>query len=123
MVKVAISTQHGLDGEPANVISGLNAILCNEAGGQYTTAVYLYLDAVNKLGRYSAASHPASLLWRRSRQTIETLGEAGLLLGVRSDEAYAESEFSFDKGDRILVYTDGLTEAENAAGQSLGEAA
>jgi sigma-B regulation protein RsbU (phosphoserine phosphatase) len=78
---------------------------------------------MNGLGRYSAAAHPASLLWRRSRQTIETLGEAGLLLGVRLDEAYAECEFSFDKGDRILVYTDGLTEAENAAGQSFGEAA
>jgi serine phosphatase RsbU (regulator of sigma subunit) len=123
MVKVAISTQRGLDGEPAKVIAGLNTILCNEAGGQYATAVYLYLDAMNGLGRYSAAAHPASLLWRRSRQKIETLGEAGLLLGVRSDEAYAECEFSFDKGDRILVYTDGLTEAENAAGQSFGETA
>ncbi len=123
MVKVAISTQRGLDGEPAKVIAGLNTILCNEAGGQYATAVYLYLDAANKLGKYSAAAHPASLLWRRSRQTLETLGEAGLLLGVRSYEAYAESEFSFDKGDRILVYTDGLTEAENTAGQSFGEVA
>lgn len=121
MVKVAISTQHGLDGEPAKVIAGLNTILCNEAGGQYATAVYLCLDAINGLGRYSAAAHPAPFLWRRSRQTIETLGEAGLLLGVRSDEAYAESEFSFDKGDRILVYTDGLTEAENGAGESFGE--
>jgi sigma-B regulation protein RsbU (phosphoserine phosphatase) len=123
MVKVAISTQRGLDGEPAKVITGLNTILCNEAGGQYATAVYLYLDAMNGIGRYSAAAHPASLLWRRSGQTIETLGEAGLLLGVRSDEAYAESEFSFDKGDRILIYTDGLTEAENAVGESFGDAA
>jgi sigma-B regulation protein RsbU (phosphoserine phosphatase) len=89
----------------------------------YATAVYLYLDAMNGLGRYSAAAHPALLLWRRSRQTIETLGEAGLLLGVRSDEPYVESEFSFDKGDRILVYTDGLTEAENAAERSFGESA
>jgi sigma-B regulation protein RsbU (phosphoserine phosphatase) len=121
MVKVAISTQRGLDGEPAKVIAGLNAILCNEAGGQYATAVYLYLDAVNKLGRYSAAAHPAPLLWRRNRQTLETLGGAGLLLGVRSDEAYGGNEFSFERGDRILVYTDGLTEAENAAGQSFGE--
>ena len=123
MVKVAISTQRGLDGEPAKVIAGLNAILCNEAGGQYATALYLYLDAMNGLGKYSAAAHPPSFLWRRSRQTLETLGEAGLLLGVRSDEAYAESEFSFDKRDRILVYTDGLTEAENAKGQSFGEVA
>jgi serine phosphatase RsbU (regulator of sigma subunit) len=123
MVKVAISTQRGLDGEPAKVIAGLNTILCNEAGGQYATAVYLYLDAMNGVGRYSAAAHPASLLWRRSRQTMEALGDVGLLLGVRSDEVYTERDFSFDKGDRILVYTDGLTEAENATGQSFGESA
>jgi sigma-B regulation protein RsbU (phosphoserine phosphatase) len=123
MVKVAVSMQHGLDGEPARVIAGLNTTLCNEARGQYVTAVYLYLDAVNRLGRCSAAAHPALLIWRRRRQTLETLGEAGLLLGVRSDEAYAEIEFSIEKGDRILIYTDGLTEAENAAGESFGEAA
>jgi sigma-B regulation protein RsbU (phosphoserine phosphatase) len=42
---------------------------------------------------------------------------------VRSDEAYADTEFSFEMGDRILVYTDGLSEAENAAGDSFGETA
>jgi sigma-B regulation protein RsbU (phosphoserine phosphatase) len=51
------------------------------------------------------------------------LGETGLLLGVRSKEAYADSEFSFEVGDRLLLYTDGLLEAENAAGESFGNAA
>jgi sigma-B regulation protein RsbU (phosphoserine phosphatase) len=54
---------------------------------------------------------------------LEVLAEPGLLLGVRPNEAYAESEFSFETGDRLLLYTDGLTEAENAAGESFGDAA
>jgi sigma-B regulation protein RsbU (phosphoserine phosphatase) len=122
MVKVAVLSQPGRDGEPASVMAGLNTILCDEVREQYVTAVYLYLDAVNRIGRYSAAAHPPPLLWRRGRQVLEKLEEPGLLLGVRSNEPYVESDFSFEMGDRLLLYTDGLVEAENAAGQSFGEA-
>jgi serine phosphatase RsbU (regulator of sigma subunit) len=123
MVKVAVSSQRGHSGEPARVIGELNTILCHEVREQYVTAVYLYLDAVNGTGRYSAAGHPPPLLWRRGRQALEKLEETGLLLGVRPNEPYSESEFSFEIGDRLLLYTDGLLEAENAGGQSFGEAA
>ena len=123
MIKVAASTQRGHDDEPASVIAGLNAVLCTETREQRATAVYLCLDAVNRVGRYSAAAHPPPLLWRRGKQVLEVLAEPGLLLGVRPNEAYAESEFSFETGDRILLYTDGLTDAENAAGESFGDAA
>jgi sigma-B regulation protein RsbU (phosphoserine phosphatase) len=85
--------------------------------------VYLCLDAVNRIGRYSTAAHPPPLLWRRGKQVLEVLGATGLLLGVRPNEAYADSKFSFDVGDRLLLYTDGLLEAENAAGESFGDAA
>ena len=123
MVKVAVSRTCGHDYEPAMVIAGLNAILCAEARQQYATAVYLCLDTVNGIGRYSAAAHPPPLLWRRGKQSLEVLGETGLLLGVRSKEAYTDSEFSFEAGDRLLLYTDGLLEAENAAGESFGDSA
>jgi sigma-B regulation protein RsbU (phosphoserine phosphatase) len=63
------------------------------------------------------------LLWHRRTQSLEKVGESGLLLGVRPDEAYDESEFHFEAGDRLLLYTDGLIEAENASGESFGEAA
>jgi phosphoserine phosphatase RsbU/P len=120
---MAISRRCGHDSEPAMVIAGLNAILCDEAREQYATAVYLRLDTVSGVGRYSAAAHPPPLLWRRGKQSLEVLGEAGLLLGVRPKEAYADSEFSFEVGDRLLLYTDGLLEPENGAGESFGDAA
>jgi sigma-B regulation protein RsbU (phosphoserine phosphatase) len=123
MVKIAVNMQAGPDGEPAKVIAALNATLCREARGQYATAVYVCLDDSNRLGRYSAAGHPPPLLWRRSTQALHELNEAGLLLGVRSDEAYTERSFALLPGDRLLLYTDGLAEAENAAGHSYGEIA
>jgi sigma-B regulation protein RsbU (phosphoserine phosphatase) len=121
MVKIAVSTQTGRHGEPAKVITGLNSILCHEAQGQYATAVYVYLDEANRVARYSAAAHPPPLLWRRSTQTLHEFNETGLLLGVRPDEKYLEKEFMLLGGDRLLLYTDGLLEAENAAGQSFGD--
>ena len=123
MVKVAVSTQCRNDGGPANIIAGLNTILCREAREQYVTAAYLYLDTANGVGRHAAGAHPSPLLWHRSTQSLEKLGESGLLLGVRQNEIYDESEFHFEAGDRLLLYTDGLVEAENASGESFGEVA
>ena len=121
MVKIAVTTQTGTDDEPAKLISALNAILCRDARGQYATAVYLYVDEVNRIGRYSVAGHPPPLLWRSSTQTLHKLNETGLLLGVRFNETYSETEFAFAPRDRLLLYTDGLLEAENSAGQSYGD--
>jgi sigma-B regulation protein RsbU (phosphoserine phosphatase) len=121
MVKIAVSMQIGRDGEPAKVIAGLNSILRHDAYEQYATAVYVYLDGANRVGRYSAAAHPPPLLWRRTTGTLHQLNETGLLLGVRSHEAYTETEFTLMAGDRLLLYTDGLLEAENAAGHSFGD--
>jgi sigma-B regulation protein RsbU (phosphoserine phosphatase) len=123
MVKVAVSTQYRNDGGPASIISGLNTVLYEQAREQYVTATYIHLDTSSGIGRHAASAHPSPLLLRRRSQTLENLGEPGLLLGVRENEAYTESEFHFEAGDRILLYTDGLVEAENASGKSFGEAA
>jgi sigma-B regulation protein RsbU (phosphoserine phosphatase) len=62
------------------------------------------------------------LLWRRAARTLLELNESGLLLGVRPSEEYAQTEFTLEEGDRLLVYTDGLVEAVNAQGEAFGEA-
>jgi phosphoserine phosphatase RsbU/P len=123
MVKVAVSTQCTNEVAPASIISGLNTLLCKEAREQYVTAAYLYLDTASGIGRHAASAHPSPLLWRHRAQTLEKLGESGLLLGVRTNEAYDESEFQFEAGDRLLLYTDGLTEAENSSGEPFGDVA
>ena len=123
MVKVAVSTECGKDRGPADVIAGLNTVLCREARQQYVTAEYVYLDPANGVGLHAAGAHPLPLLWHRGTQSLERVGESGLLLGVRPDETYGESEFQFEAGDRLLLYTDGLVEAENASGESFGDTA
>jgi sigma-B regulation protein RsbU (phosphoserine phosphatase) len=122
MVKVAVAAQTGIEAEPGKVIAGLNSTLCRQAQDQYVTAVYVVLDQARRMGCYSAAGHPPLLLWRRADRTLLELNESGLLLGVRPSEEYAQTEFSLETGDRLLVYTDGLVEAVNARGEPFGEA-
>jgi phosphoserine phosphatase RsbU/P len=107
---------------PGKVIAGLNSTLCRQAQDQYATAVYVVLDQARRMGCYSAAGHPPLLLWHRVARTLLELNESGLLLGVRPSEEYAQTEFTLEAGDRLLVYTDGLVEAVNARGQAFGEA-
>jgi sigma-B regulation protein RsbU (phosphoserine phosphatase) len=122
MVKVAVSAHMDVGAEPGKVIAGLNSTLCRQAQGQYATAVYVFLDQATRVGCYSAAGHPPLLLWRRANRTLLELKESGLLLGVRPSEEYAQTEFTLEAGDRLLVYTDGLVEAVNARGEAFGEA-
>lgn len=123
MVKVAVLTQSRRTASPAQIMEGLNAILCEEAPGQYVTAEYLHLDLAQMKASFSAAAHPPPLFWSHSRQQLTTLDGSGLLLGVRKDESYSNSSFSIEPGDRLLLYTDGLTEAENSNGDTFGDAA
>jgi len=121
MVKVAVSAQITVATEPGKVIAGLNSTLCREVQGQYATAVYVVLDQARRMGYYSAAGHPPLLLWRRNKQALLKLGDSGLLLGVRPREDYTQTEFTLEAGDRLLIYTDGLVEAENGRGETFGE--
>jgi phosphoserine phosphatase RsbU/P len=122
MVKVAVSAQIDIGAEPGKVIAGLNSTLCRQAQGQYATAAYVFLDQAMRIGCYSTAGHPPLLLWRRATRTLLELNESGLLLGVRLSEEYAQTEFTLEAGDRLLIYTDGLVEAVNARGEEFGEA-
>jgi sigma-B regulation protein RsbU (phosphoserine phosphatase) len=122
MVKVAVSAHTDVGAEPGKVIAGLNSTLCSHAQGQYASAVYVALDQARRVGCYSAAGHPPLLLWHRANRTLLELNENGLLLGVRPSEEYAQTEFTLEAGDRLLVYTDGLVEAVNARGEAFGEA-
>ena len=121
MIKVAVLASAEKCERPFEVIAELNKTMCKEAPGQLMTAVYVSMDKSRRLGVYSAAGHPPPVLWRHAMQKLETLDAPGLLLGVRSEEPFSEREFDFAVGDRLLLYSDGLTEAENSLGTSFGD--
>ena len=121
MVKVAVSSQASSAADPAKVIAGLNRVMCRQAQGQFLTAGYLFVDSDVRTALYSAAGHPPLLLWRRANRTIHEFKENGLLLGVRANEEYSNMNLELQSGDRLLLYSDGIVEASNAAEEQFGE--
>jgi sigma-B regulation protein RsbU (phosphoserine phosphatase) len=103
------------------ILGDLNSTLCKDAPGPYASAAYVTLERRGGIGRYTSAGHPPPLLRRRKAKRIDRLDQSELLLGVEADHIYQEAVFRFDKGDRLLLYSDGLTEPENQAGVSFGD--
>ena len=121
MIKVAMHSVAPSAEAPADVMSNLNSILSQQLRGQFVTAAYLFIDLESHHARYSAAGHPPLLFWNSRTSRLENIESNGLLFGVLPETAYPVREFDLSPGDRFLLYTDGLVEAENTSGESFGE--
>ncbi len=121
MIKVAMQSVAVHADDPAQVLGGLNRILSSEAHGQFASAAYVWIDAENRNALYSAAGHPPLLCWRNTRGEMQHIESNGLLFGVEPDSEYPVCNVPVEPSDRFLLYTDGVTETENAAGEAFGD--
>jgi sigma-B regulation protein RsbU (phosphoserine phosphatase) len=121
MIKVAMQSVVGFAADPAQVLTGLNRILSTELRGQLISAAYLWLDTESLGARYSAAGHPSLLWWRDGRGELQHIESNGLLFGIARDPEYPVCSLAVESRDRLLIYTDGLIEPENARGESFGD--
>ncbi|RXM13143.1 serine/threonine-protein phosphatase, partial [Citrobacter sp. AAK_AS5] len=83
----------------------------------FVTAFYALLDLETGLLRYAAAGHPPALHFRRRLGKVEELDAAGPPLGLQAESPFAAAERRLEEGDRVLLYTDGLTGARNYRGE------
>jgi len=118
MVKVATNSQREHAATPERLLAGVNEALCGSTQSQFVTAAYVYLDAEKGELAYSAAGHPPMLLLREGR--VSSIEENGLLLGMFSGAVYSSTKRELLKGDRLLLYTDGVIEAANGGEEEFG---
>jgi sigma-B regulation protein RsbU (phosphoserine phosphatase) len=111
---------HGVS-SPAEMCRRLNRVaLENTRSDRFTTLFYATLDSTRHLLRYSNAGHLPPILLRRDG-TVARLSEGGTVLGVFENAEYEEGESAFNSGDRLVLVTDGITEAGNNLGEEFGE--
>ena len=121
MVKLAATSQRAHAANPSGLLAGMNAALLRNTQDQFVTAAYVHLDSRTAELQYSAAGHPPMLLLRHG--SVTEIAENGLILAVFDHAAYTNATHSLEAGDRLLLYTDGIIEAANSAGEFLGQGA
>jgi phosphoserine phosphatase RsbU/P len=109
---------------PREMCARLNRALCGMiAEGRFITFFYGLLDLEKKRFTYANAGHNPPLLVAGTRAGggAIRLMQGGPVLGVLPGGGYEQGEVTLAAGDRLLFYTDGITEARDAAGEEFGE--
>lgn len=70
---------------------------------------------------YSNAGHVPPYYYRQKKDRFYPMNEGGMVLGPTSNASYRRGFFKVEPGDALVLYTDGITEASNAAGEQFGE--
>lgn len=106
--------------EPGELLAGLDRRYPVERFDKLLSACYATLDIRGGKLRYSSAGHPPPLLRRRGGE-LARLTSGGPLLGTGLDLPFEEDEVALAAGDRLLLYTDGVTEHSTPGGELFGE--
>jgi phosphoserine phosphatase RsbU/P len=106
---------------PGSVCTSVNRLLCrNMASGRFVTFCYVRIDTAARRLTYANAGHNPPLLIRGDG-SVGLLGPTGTVLGVFAESAYEQGDFAIAAGDRLILYTDGITEGRNPDGDEFGE--
>jgi len=106
---------------PAALCARVNSVLCASiASDKFVTLFYGVLDAGRKLLRYTNAGHLPPILTGLHGQARQ-LAEGDALLGVFPGWKYHDRVVSLADGDRLVLFTDGITEAFDSRGEEFGE--
>jgi hypothetical protein len=118
MVKLAFSMQTDHAHDPACVLGTMNRLLCRHLDGTFVTAIYVVIDTATRTITIANAGHPG-LLAGRAGGVVEEAPEHGVMLGLFPDATYSNTMLELRDGDRILVHTDGIPEAQRVDGEFL----
>jgi len=89
----------------------------------YFTIIYGVIEKSSGRVTVTHAGHPPTLWLRKQggEPVIERIADAGIPVGMVPDAGWESSEFHMEPGDRLFMYSDGVTECENPAGEMWSE--
>ncbi|MBE9485646.1 MAG: SpoIIE family protein phosphatase [Chloroflexi bacterium] len=108
--------------QPAEMLKSLNRFFFDnmDCSDLFVTMFYAqYSPDTYKLG-YSSAGHNNPLLWRQKKQEIELLDADGLIFGIKPTVEFQQKTTQLEAGDILLLYTDGIVEAEDNNNEFFG---
>ena len=98
--------------DPAAVLTRVSLDLSTQAPqSSFTTALILAIDAAGGRVQYANAGHPTGIVLRPDGTASEAMPSTGTVLGIALDEKWESREVGFGVGERIVILSDGVTEA------------
>lgn len=120
LVQGIFSTSVGEDQGPARTMARLNQALFRRGiEARFATMAYVVLASDGELVSCSAGHNPAFLIGASG--SIRRLEKGGLVVGVFENAAYEEESTRLDAGDTLVLFSDGVSDAENPNGEQFGE--
>ena len=120
--QASLKTLARTPGSLADLVGGMNTYACSNSqnGRRFTTTFISEYDPSSRSLTYVNAGHNAPILRRRTG-AIERLQIGGVPLGIQEDIPYQSGTVTLDNGDWLVIFTDGVTEAENERAHEYGE--
>ena len=109
------------DLQPAALTERVNRLIrSNTASDRFITFFYAIFDAQSRHIVYTNAGHNAPIVLSRTG-SVSRLACGGLAMGISGREDYEQDAVDLADGDRLILFTDGITEASNSASEEFGE--
>jgi len=99
----------------------VNRLLYEKSLPYQFVTLFLFLLGPNGMGQFISAGHNPAYLFRSSTGKIEALASDAYLLGMFDFASYESRAFRLDRGDILVVYSDGLTDAQNQREEMFGK--
>lgn len=122
-VRSVFRLQTGHGGEIEKKIRELNTFLCDQVlrtENMFISLTYACFDLEKMICRYVNAGHLPPVHFRKSKNDLYLWKRGGVILGQFPNFSFQSEDVKLNRGDRILFYTDGINESENAAGELYG---
>ncbi len=121
MLQASLRTQAQGVRSMAEIMTNINALVCQRRiTGQFATFFLAAVDEPEMRLRYTNAGHNFPVLLRANGERV-LLEDGGLVVGMMEGLPYVEASIDLLPGDRVLLYTDGVSEAADPSGEMFGE--
>ena len=122
LARNAIRTEAQQDPSPIKVISKVNSLLVKDSeSGMFVTAAFFLVDTFNRAITYVSAGHDNQLLYHGKTSEVAIMKGFGKPLGILEETKFEERIVFYEPGDILILFTDGIVEAERINGDQYQE--
>ena len=120
MLQGVFATEAQAGSAPSHAVSRMNQVLtARHIESRFATIVYAVLSPDGRLVYTSAGHNPPAIV---GRDGVRRLSAGGPILGAFADATFDEESIVLNRGDVLLMFSDGVTEARNVSGEEFGDA-